>query len=143
MTMSLSIRTLVALLGVGVLILPVLRADEPPRANTKLANAKARAEAARKVYEGLLGRAKVDQNGLDLDKLDLWSRRWMEADQEQSEKKEDRIATAEAHLQRAKKLEATIKQLFEQKGFVSRVELDAQTYFRLDAERTLAELKDK
>jgi hypothetical protein len=131
------------LLGLGVLTSATLRADEPPAPNDTSANAKARAEAAAKVYQGTLDRAKVDPGAaLDPEKLYQWSRRWMEAEQELSDKKKDRVAAAEAHLERMKKLESVFKTYFE-KGLVGPVEPAAQTYFRLEAERGLAQIKDK
>jgi hypothetical protein len=129
------------LLGFGAPTTTALGADDPPAPGAKIANAKARAEAAGKVYRGMLERMKIDPNGPpDPDKLYQWSRRWMEAEQELSAKKDDRVAAAEAHLERMKKLETTFKQLLEKK-MVSQVEPAAQTFFRLEAERSLAEVK--
>jgi hypothetical protein len=131
------------LLGLGGLTSATLRADEPPAPNDTSANAKARAEAAAKLYQGMLDRAKVDPGAaLDPEKLYQWSRRWTEAEQELSDKKKDRVTAAEAHLERMKKLEDYFKQLLEKK-LVSPVEPAAQTYFRLEAERGLVQIKDK
>lgn len=125
----------------GIFASANLRADEPTPASAKLTNAKARAEAASKVYRGTLERWKVDPNTqLDPEKLYQWSRRWMEAEQDLSDKKEDRTAAAEAHLERMKKLETLFKQYFEKK-LITPAEVAAQTFFRLDAERTLAQIK--
>jgi hypothetical protein len=141
--MSPTARTVIALLGFGVLALSALRAEEPPAANPKRANAKARAEAAAKVYKGILLRKQVDPSApSDPEVLSRWSRRWMEAEQELSEKKEGRIAAAEAHLERMKKVETAYKQLLENKA-ISPVEGAAAEFFRLEAERDLAQLKDK
>ena len=66
----------------------------------------------------------------------------MEAEQEVNEKKEDRIAAAEAHLQRMKKLEDFVL-LEQKKGSITLTEVAAQKFFRLEAERTLAQVKGK
>jgi hypothetical protein len=64
-------------------------------------NAKARADAARKVYEGLLNRMRMDAGfKLDSDALYLWSRRWMNAQREVAASKAERTAAAEAHRTR-------------------------------------------
>jgi hypothetical protein len=131
------------LLGFGVLTFATLRAAEPSVANDKAANAKARVAAAQKVYQGILDRAKIDPHaGLDPERLYQWSRRWMEAEFDLSDKQEDRIAVAEAHLERMKKTEAHLKELFEKK-LVSPVEAAAQTFFRLEAEQRLVQVKGK
>lgn len=141
--MSTFARTVrLVLLGFGVLAAVEARADDPP-ANAKIENAKARLEAVRKVYKDLEERWKIDVNThLDPEKPYQWSRRWMEAEQDLSSKKADQIAAAEAHLERMKKSEETIK-LAEKAGFVLKAEVAAQNFFRLEAERTLANLKDK
>jgi hypothetical protein len=122
---------------------PAAAADEPPAANAQVANAKARAEAAGKAFEAVRKRSTVDPVAFDPEKLYRWSRRWMEAEQESSGTKEARVAAAEAHLERMKKLEGVVKQLAEKGGFAGAADVAAQTYFRLDAERDLARVKDK
>jgi hypothetical protein len=127
------------LLGIGVFSSSIPNTDE-----SNLANAKERAEAASKVYQGIFERSKIDPNApLDPEKLYQWSRRWMEAEQETNEKKEDRIAAAEAHLQRMKTLEKYALLLQEKKGLITTTEVAAQKFFRLEAERTLAQIKGK
>jgi hypothetical protein len=125
------------LVGLGVLT-SAARADEPA-----VSNARARLEAARTVYQGVLARAKVHPNApLDPDKVYQWSRRWMEAERDLSAKKEDRSAAAEGHLTRMKAMEALVNRLFEQK-LVSPVDVAAQAFFRLEAEKGLAQAKKK
>jgi hypothetical protein len=60
----------------------------------------------RKVYEGMLEKANTFGGPSDPEKLYPWSHRWMEAEQDASEKKTDRVAAAEGHLDRMKKREA-------------------------------------
>jgi hypothetical protein len=137
-------RTVLALLlGFGALA-PALGADDPPAANSKIANARARAEAAAKVYKGILERRQVDASAVtDPDRLYQWSQRWMEAEQELSDKKDDRIRAAEAHLDRMKKVETTLTGLLKKAHTVTPGDAAAATFFRLEAERTLANLKEK
>jgi hypothetical protein len=66
----------------------------------------------------------------------------MEAEQESTATPAARVTAAEKHLERMKKLEGTVRQLFENK-LIGPVEPAAQTYFRLEAERTLAQVKGK
>jgi hypothetical protein len=123
------------LLGFAVLT-AVVRADE-----TDIANAKARAAAARKVYEGMLARVKIDPSAsLDPEKPYQWSRRWLEAERDLSGKKAGQVTAAEGHLERMKKLEATIKSLLANK-MVGPAEVAAAEFYRLKAEQTLAQTK--
>ena len=124
-------------LGLAVLTAPA-RADDKTREN-----AKGRLEAARKVYEGLFQRARIDPNAaLDPDKLALWSRRWMEAERELGDTKEDKIAAAQGHLDRMKKLEGTVTDLHK-RGMAAAHEVAAQEYHRLEAEQGLAQAQGK
>jgi hypothetical protein len=126
------------LLGLGVLTSAAQRGEDPAAAN-----ARARLEAARQVYQGMLARAKVDPNApLDPEKVYQWSRRWMEAARDLGTSKEDKIAAAADHLGRMKAIEAVIKQLFD-KGFAIPVEVPAQAFFRLQAEQELAQARAK
>ena len=122
-------------LGLAVLTTPARAGD------TTRENAKERLEAARKVYEGIFQRARIDPNAaLDPDKLALWSRRWMEAERELGDTKEQKIAAVQGHLDRMKKLEGTVKQML-QARLVSPIEVAAQEYYRLEAEQWLAQAK--
>ena len=131
-------QTVAGLLSGIIILIPAARADE-----TRATNAKARLHAARKVYHGMLERAKIDPNSpLDPDKLCHWSRRWLEAERDLGETKEARIAAVQGHLERMKTMDVLVKQLFEQK-LVTPVDVAAQAFFRLEAERDLAQAKGK
>jgi hypothetical protein len=104
-------------------------------------NAKARMAAAQKVYQGTLARLKVDANyPLDAEGLYRWSRRWLEAERELREKKEGRVAAAQAHLDRMKKLEALMRGWRDSKFFTD-TDVAAVEFYRLEAERWLARAK--
>jgi hypothetical protein len=122
------------LLGLAVLT-SAARADEDA-----VANAKARTEAARKVYDGMLAKAKTFGDPADPEKLYRWSRRWMEAECDTTDKKTDHVAAAEAHLDRMKKREALARELAKT-GQIGPVEVAAAEYYRLKAEQTLARTK--
>jgi hypothetical protein len=124
---------------VGLILLTAAsRGDEPAAVN-----AKARLEAARKVYEGTFERRKIDSNVvIDPERLYHWSRRWFEAEKELSANKQDHVAAAQRHLERMKTLEGEMKGLH-QAGQVNPIEVPAGTFFRLEAERTLMEVKAK
>jgi len=111
--------------------------------DSAVANAKARVEAARKVYEGRWARLPVDLNWrFDIDKDYQWSRRWLEAEREVSDKKADQIAAAEGHLDRMKKEEAYVKDQVSS-GVGSPVDLSAAKFYRLEAEHILAQIRKK
>ncbi|HJZ58680.1 MAG TPA: efflux RND transporter periplasmic adaptor subunit [Gemmataceae bacterium] len=74
----------------------------PPMAPADPELAKAKRETAGAAYKATF---KAFQDGrADTEKVYLWSRRWMEAEQDAGEKKADRIAAVEAHLDRMKEL---------------------------------------
>ncbi len=112
----------------------------------KAANAKARLELASEVYKGLLARhtrgdARGVGGGLDLfETVQRWSLRWMEAQREVSDRKEDHVAAAEGHLDRMRKLEAFARETL-RAGTLAPHEVWATEYFRLEAEKALQRLK--
>jgi hypothetical protein len=103
--------------------------------------AKASAEAARKVYEAMVDRAGIDPRfDPDPERLYLWSRRWMEAEQAVAGEKAGRVAAAQAHFARMKKWEAA----FEEKrknGTAPAYQVPQVRFYRLEAEMWLAETK--
>ncbi len=128
--------TLIGLL-LGLVLSAPVQADDQARAN-----AQGRLEAARQVYAGIIKNYEAGQVGLDFEKLYWWSRRWREAQHDLSDKKEDRIAAAQAHLERMRKLEGWVKES-RKKGFLTLVEVAAQEFYRLEAEQWLAREKGK
>jgi hypothetical protein len=132
-----SIRTLVVVLFALCLLPQAPRGGADGEAPS---NAKARLEAASKVYR-ILSQSR-SQAPLDGEKLYWWSRRWMEAQQDLSEKKVDRVAAVQGHLDRMKKMEDVVRELYRNK-FVSVVEMTAQEFYRLEAEGWLARAKAK
>ncbi len=89
----------------------------PVRADEQTDNARARADAARRVYESLLapntpmtptGKGSAT-TGPDYDQVYAWSLRWMQAAEDASDKRDDRISAAQAHLDRMRKLEDFVR----------------------------------
>lgn len=106
-------------------------------------NAQARLEAARKVYNGILDRGQFDpRNPVALEALNIWSRRWMEAQRDLSDKKEDRVASVADHLERMKKLQASVTD-WVKAGRATTSDAAAVDFYCLEAEQWLAQAKGK
>ena len=122
-------RTLAAA-AVLALALPVARADDLTD------NAKACAAAAADAYESTFKRLveAAPDSAAGVDPLYQWSLRWMTAEQDASDKKEDRIAAAEAHLERMKKVEDRVKTMH-RVGILFMKDEQAAKFYRLEAER--------
>jgi hypothetical protein len=104
---------------------------------------KAQVAAARKVYElNIMAYKAGIAKGYDLESLCLWSVRWLDAERDLSKKPVDRIAAAEAHLERVKTVEAMAKQLVKGGAAEVRQEVAAE-YYRVQAQIWLAQAKGK
>jgi hypothetical protein len=104
------------------------------------ANARARLEAAQKVYKCLLARWRTDPNFSEpFEQLHRWSLRWREAQAEPGTKK-DRLAAAEAHLMRMRDLDKVARKLLE-KRLLAPYEVSQTEFYRLDAEKHLHAVK--
>jgi hypothetical protein len=107
------------------------------------ANAKARLEAARKVYEAYLDRYKRGEpQPLNAELLYRWSRRWLEAQQELATKKGEKVAAAEAHLTRMRRFEEYLRGMHKS-GVAATFDVAGAEFYRLDAERWVARAKAK
>jgi hypothetical protein len=111
------------------------------------ANAKARLEAARKVYNGRYDRFTTGLPGENVSMADFlevmhrWSLRWLEAEVELSEKKADQVKAAEDHLARMSKWEKLVQKMHKTAKSVSTVEVAATEFYRRDAEKRLRQIK--
>ena len=125
--------------------------DDKNKDDDKTTNAKERVEAIKKVYKGMEARWKnevvlpgfvpVFTNMTDFfETRNRWSLRWMEAEQESSDKKADQIAAATAHLERMRKDE---KVALGMKKALAPYEAEIAKFFRLDAEKRLMLAKEK
>jgi hypothetical protein len=132
--------------AVAAVILGVAFLAAPGRGDDKAAaNARARLEAARKVYQGMMdcGRKGDASFKLSSEELYRWSRRWMEAERDLADKPEARVAAAQAHLDRMAKWEEGIKRTHAVARTIYPYEVSAAEFYRLEAERGLAEAKAK
>jgi outer membrane protein TolC len=102
--------------------------------------ARAKLDAARHAYEANV-RAYAAGQG-DAEKVYLWSRRWMEAEREQAEKKGGREAALESHLKRMKDLrEAAVKRY--QAGQAPQADPLGAGFYVAEAELWLAQARDR
>jgi hypothetical protein len=132
MTASLSRSFAGLVLGLNVVVFV-----QHARADDLVENAKARAAAADEAYR--LAWLRLAENvepasSANLEMLHLWSRRLMEAQQEVSNKKEDKLAAAQTHLERMKQLEDRVKKLVDA-GDARALDSAGAKYYRLEAER--------
>jgi hypothetical protein len=115
--------------------IPVARCDDAD-------NARARLNAARNVYNGMIEQARTSYRLADSEQLYLWSRRWMDAERDLATKEADRFAAVEGHFDRMKKWEEFTREAV-RKGFAAPIDLTAQEFYRLEAEQWLARAKAK
>lgn len=103
--------------------------------------AKQRVDAARMTYEQLVieppkqGAARANP-----EQTYVWSRRWMEAEQDAAADRPAALAAAEAHLARMRELAQRSETLF-QAGQTSAGEVAAAKFYRLDAEWSAAKYR--
>jgi hypothetical protein len=114
-------------------------ADEPA-----VANAKARLEAAQKVYDDLYKRMETDpaRYPLDFDKLCTWSVRWMEAQRDASGDADAKGKAIQDHLARVKDIGRLANDLAK-KGVTAGYDIAITDFYRLEAERLAVERKKK
>jgi hypothetical protein len=134
-------RSLLVVAG-GVLALTAAWAAAPDRGEGPApGNAKARAAAARMVYEGTLVRYRRDvMFRMDPEMVYLWSRRWMEADREVAQTRAARLAAVEGHLARMRDWEKQMT-VAKGQGVAAAMDVAAAEFYRLDAEAALAREK--
>lgn len=126
---------LCALLGAGVggLVAQQKATSEPKTPPWELA--KDRVEAARKTFETV--ELEFRQGKATLDQLRDWSNRWVQAQQDASTKKAERLAALEAHVTRMKTVEKLALDRYQaQRGLAS--DMSAAEYWRVDGELRLA-----
>lgn len=119
--------------GAGALLAQQKGTSEPKPLPWELA--KDRVEAARKTFETV--QLEFRDGKATLDQLRDWSNRWVQAQQEVSTKKADRLAALEAHVARMKIVEKLALERFQaQRGLNS--DISAAEYWRVDSELRLA-----
>jgi hypothetical protein len=104
---------------------------------------KAQVASARRGYELTW---KMHQEGIakgDFEILGVWSARWYNAERDLSKKPTDRVAAAEAHLERMKAAEARAKALEKVGEPGSRPQAAAAEHYRVQAQIWLVQAKGK
>jgi hypothetical protein len=140
-------RLSVAALGL-LLCLAGAAAGQTKEDREAKANAKARMQAAQTVYRGAVARWKLgpgpgeSSSGDFAEKLYRWSRRWMEAQTEASDRKADQSTAAEDHLARMRDLEKIAREQLKRK-LIAAVDVAAVEFYRLQAEKRVSKLKKK
>jgi len=126
------------LLGVGATSL--LRADPVP-ASSKLSRLrKAKVEAARQTYQVAWQNYK-DGLAPAVEFPYRWSRRWLEAEREMTEGKEEQVAACKSHLERMREMERIEREL--RRSRLNPVnELTAAEFYRAEAEIWLAQAQE-
>lgn len=114
-----------------------------PGDKEKSALLEARLKAARQTYELLIAAWQRDAGGAsDPEQVYLWSRRWLEAQRDLTEKQTDQVAALEAHRTRIEQLEKLARKLREA-GVAGRTVVAVAEFYRLEAELWLVEAKSK
>lgn len=101
----------------------------------------ARRDAARQTYEAFL---KNNREGLLplVEPAFRWSRRWMKAERDLGETKDDRVAAVQGHLRRMQDLERITRERFRSR-VVPVEEASAVEFYRAEAETWLFQEKEK
>ncbi|HLN28925.1 MAG TPA: hypothetical protein VK395_14355 [Gemmataceae bacterium] len=103
--------------------------------------ADARVTAARKAYEetALLYR---EARTRDVDRIYLWSRRWLDAQRDAAKGKADEEAAYAGHWNRMKAVEDSVKNRL-RSGAAAAIEVPAVEFYRLEAEIWLSQARAK
>jgi hypothetical protein len=102
---------------------------------------KQKLDAAGEAYRLQLQMYEAGRGNLNLDQLNAWSMRWLEA-AKHLDPKADPVPHLVAHLDRIRKLEEIVQAQFKA-GQVTRMEVLAATYYRLEAQILLEQVKAK
>ena len=114
-----------------------LAAPAPLAAKVPADLLKAKLEAAKKAYETAF--PADEKLGVDAEGAYQWSCRWLETEREESDKKDDRIAAAQAHLDRMRALKKRAQEVAARASAV--VNLPGIDYYCIEAEIWLAQAK--
>jgi hypothetical protein len=132
-------------LFIGILTLftfpfaPLWSAAQEPQGLQRLAEE--RLDAARRAYKETYDLYREGRTR-DVDRIFLWSQRWLDAEREVSTKKPAQVLALEGHWKRMKQIEDLIRGRY-RAGVAAPIELPAVEYYRLDAEITWLRAKGK
>jgi hypothetical protein len=129
---------LVLIVGLASLAAPSrAQADESPSVADLM---KAKAETARRAYEAAVEALAAGK--ADAERVYLWSRRLLEAEQDSSDKKADRLTALEEHHSRMKDLWKVTQERYKQ-GHAIFADVVATDYYVAEATLWLARAKTK
>jgi hypothetical protein len=113
----------------------VYAAPNEGASNTTLADA--RLDAARSSYKETMQLYKEGRTR-DVDRIYLWSQRWLDAQRALSNKKTDQQSAFDGHWKRMRQLEELVNSRFKA-GVAAQVELPAVRFYRIEAEIWLSQ----
>jgi hypothetical protein len=99
-----------------------------------------RRDAARKTY--LVMWLNYRESRASEETLYRWSRRWLEAERQLSERQADQVAAFEGHLERMQELESIIRKM-QRSGVTTIYQVSAAEYYRVEAEMWLLQARGK
>ena len=112
--------------------------EQPPAAQAAAQRDAALAKAAKEQWEGRWQEFKTGKTKTDF--VVPWSINWLKAELRLTEKKAERLALHEAHLERLKALEKMAKAQFDA-GIIPPTQYHQVVYYRIEAEIWLDELR--
>lgn len=122
-------------LAAGVVLGLALTGGAPPAqdadADKLAALVKIKRDAARKTFETTWQNYREGRRGAE--SLYWWSRRWLESEQQLSDKKSDQLAAAQKHLERMRDLEKVVRDL-QRANVITVDEISAAEFYRTEAE---------
>ncbi len=118
-------------------------ADEKAKPGPAAATAKARRDAARKVYEGTWQHhvQAPEDAPFNLDLYHDWSVRWMQAERDLSQTKAEEIAALEEHLKRMQSWKEICEKQVTEGGGAPKYRVSWAEFFQLEAEDWVAAAK--
>lgn len=126
--------------GLALVLAVLAIAPAPPETPPKPSPlAEARFQSAQKQFQEIWTYYK--QSRTDSFLTYYWSRLVLDAQQDLSAAKADRIAAIEAHLDRMKRLEELVKKV-RRLGFGYSIDIGATEYYRLEAQRWLEKARE-
>jgi hypothetical protein len=127
------------LLLVGVAVAPAPAPPETEKSTELSALAKARYDAAKIQFEEVW--TFYRQSRTESFPVYYWSRLVLDSERELSDKGEDKVAAAQAHLDRMRRLETLVKKV-RRLGFGFSVDVKATEYYSLEAQYWLERAKN-
>lgn len=104
--------------------------------------AKERLAVIREIHRLQMEAFRTGTAGFSIEHTYVWSRRWVEAARDASDKKADQVAALQAHLERMQQLEESAERLVKS-GAAVKTDALAAKFYRLEAQHWLSQAKEK